>query len=131
MRRRCNDPQLKDYPRYGGRGIKVCEEWNNSFDAFKKFMGDKPEGMTLERFDVNGNYEPGNVGWASVKQQARNRSTNVWYEIEGVTKTLAEWAEFYNLGASGYKRAHERIKRGWSPQEALEVPPRVGNWARQ
>jgi DNA-binding transcriptional regulator GbsR (MarR family) len=73
MRRRCNDPNFLRYEHYGGRGIIVCEEWDNSFEAFYEYMGDRPEGMTIDRIDVNGNYEPGNVRWADPKTQTRNQ----------------------------------------------------------
>ncbi|MCK4499607.1 hypothetical protein KAU11_03870 [Candidatus Babeliales bacterium] len=75
MQRRCNYPKDPSYKYYGGRGIKVCERWN-SFKNFYLDMGDKPEGLTLERKDNNGNYEPGNCEWASRKTQTRNSRPN-------------------------------------------------------
>lgn len=74
MRRRCYDPNFLRYERYGGRGITVCEEWDNSFESFYEYMGERPEGMTLDRIDPDGNYEPGNVRWADPKTQSRNQS---------------------------------------------------------
>lgn len=70
---RCTNPQSNGYSSYGGRGIKVCDKWLNSFDAFVDDVGIKPEGLTLERIDVDGNYEPGNVTWATYLEQANNR----------------------------------------------------------
>lgn len=72
MRTRCENPRASDYPRYGGRGILICERWID-FGAFVEDMGERPEGKTLDRLDVNGNYEPGNCRWASAIEQRRNQ----------------------------------------------------------
>lgn len=73
MRTRCGNPRDKDYKNYGARGISVCKRWAESFIAFFSDMGPRPEGMTLDRIDVNGNYEPGNCRWIDRKTQVRNR----------------------------------------------------------
>lgn len=93
MRTRCNNPRVRAYPRYGGRGIKVCPRWD-SFSAFLADMGEAPEGMSLDRWpDKSGNYEPGNCRWATPKEQARNMRVNRLIEHDGETLCLSEWAE--------------------------------------
>lgn len=98
MKNRCNRPERKDYPRYGGRGIAVCERWM-SFANFVADVGELPfPGAQLERIDNDQGYSPGNVKWASCAEQSRNTSLNVWVEIDGVRLTWKEWAA--RLGVS-------------------------------
>lgn len=109
MKARCRNPTDKDYPRYGGRGISICHEWVDSFEAFFADMGRRPSGMTLERIDTNGNYEPGNCEWATPTEQARNRRRSVYVQWKGRRAHLADVAE--ELGIS-YGAAFMRLKRG-------------------
>jgi hypothetical protein len=73
MIKRCEDPKVHGYQHYGGRGIKVCPEWSASFLTFYHDMGDRPEGLSIDRIDVNGNYCPENCRWATPAQQTANR----------------------------------------------------------
>lgn len=112
MIQRCHDPSNKSYPRYGGKGIQVCPEWRESFVAFMEYIGPRPDGLTLDRIDSKGNYEPGNVRWATYKQQARNTSRNRLHTIDGVTRCLAEWCEILDEPWTTVKK---RIAAGRDP----------------
>jgi hypothetical protein len=123
IKQRCFNPNTEHYARYGGRGITMHKEWADDYAAFLRDVGEKPEGMTLERNDNDGNYEPNNVRWSSRKEQANNRVTNVYVEYKGMTKTLAQWADYlgYKYGLIG-----SRWKKGVRGDE-LFAPPR---WSR-
>lgn len=116
MRQRCKNSAYPEFHLYGGRGITVCDRWDD-FDAFLKDMGERPVGCSLDRIDPNGNYEPLNCRWASPKQQARNTRRNVLVSIDGVEKTVAEWAE--SFGAAKDKTIYKRLKAGWSGRDAV------------
>lgn len=98
MLQRCYNSKYNRFNDYGGRGITVCDRWRDSFETFFKDMGERPRGLTLERIDNNGNYDPDNCRWATPKEQAENRRNNVWIEWQGETKTQADWAR--QLGVS-------------------------------
>ena len=121
LKARCNNPKDKNYSNYGGRGIKVCEKWSKSFAAFLSDVGPRPSpNHSLDRFpDMNGNYEPGNVRWATAKEQSRNRRNNRQIISGGEKKLLVEWAI-----ETGIRRdtIAARIKRGWSAEDALNKP---------
>lgn len=111
MNQRCNNPKNKDYAIYGGRGIKVYPPWKDSFEAFYMMIGPRPNiDDTIERIDYNKGYFPGNVKWVSRQEQVLNKSDNVVLEIDGVSKTVSQWAE--DSPVSGFT-IYKRIKRGW------------------
>jgi len=115
MRRRCEDHNHSAYANYGGRGIVVCARWQK-FENFAADMGPMPRGYTLDRIDVNGNYEPSNCRWASYKQQARNTRTNRLLTCNGETHCVAEWAEIKGMSV---KTLGTRLSRGWTIERAL------------
>jgi hypothetical protein len=120
MIQRCTNPNDGRYASYGGRGIKVREEWLQ-FESFLSDMGERPQGKSLDRYpDVNGNYEPGNCRWANPKEQSRNRRNNRMIEFDGKTATLSQWAE--EIGVPR-ETLLSRLDRGWDLQRALD--PRV------
>lgn len=88
---RCFSEGTKAYPHYGGRGITVCERWK-SFDNFYEDMGEPPPGMTLDRINNDGNYEPGNCRWATMRVQANNKGNNRYLRFNGMIKSVADWA---------------------------------------
>jgi len=73
MKSRCLNPKVANYKDYGGRGITICDRWKESFENFLKDMGTRPDGSSIDRIDVNGNYEPGNCRWATAKVQRENQ----------------------------------------------------------
>lgn len=116
MKSRCNSISHVEFHRYGERGITFCERWK-LFDLFLRDMGERPIGKTLDRIDVNGNYCPENCRWATPKEQSRNTRRNVIVEIDGQSKTVAEWCE--NPLAARDKTVYKRLKSGWSGREAV------------
>jgi hypothetical protein len=117
---RCEKSSHASYSRYGAKGITVCSEWRHDFPAFLRDVGPKPSPEhTLERIQNRRGYEPGNVRWATKKEQARNRSSNRLIEFRSETKTLIEWAELTGIESSIISR---RIEWGWSIEEAMTRP---------
>jgi hypothetical protein len=108
MLHRCNNPANKHYPEYGGRGITVCERWQESFENFLADMGDPPQGTSLDRIDNDGPYSPENCRWATVVDQARNKRCTKLATHNGVTKPISQWA--VELGIH-YQTLFHRHKR--------------------
>lgn len=112
MKSRCYDPSNKRYPRYGGRGIAVCGRWLAAYSNFLFDMGRQPSPQhTLERINTDGDYEPSNCRWATLIEQANNRSNNTRIEIEGRTQTLTQWSRETGVNRTVILK---RIKRGLS-----------------
>lgn len=119
MRKRCYQKNNKDYKDYGGRGIKVCDEWQINFQAFYDWamLNGYKEGLTIERKDTNGNYEPSNCKWATQKEQCNNRRNNHLITYNGKTQTLQKWANEYKINRQTLSsRIH---KLHWSVEKAL------------
>lgn len=128
MIQRCENPKFKWYHRYGGRGIKVCPKWRNSFVAFFEDMGEKPEGKSLERLNNDGDYEKENCIWATRKQQIRNRGVTPFVEFEGSKISVSELAEKFGLS---HRRVADRIKRGYTPEQAVLPSLRKLGWNKR
>ena len=120
MKQRCTNPKKREYEHYGGRGIKVCDEWMRSFLAFFAYVGPRPSAKhSLDRIDVNGNYEPGNVRWATQQEQVDNTRTVKMVTLNGKTQSHSAWAREMGLAVG---QITARIKSGWSVEEAILTP---------
>ena len=121
MIQRCHNPNDKDYPNYGAKGITVCQRWRDSFPLFLADMG-TPAGKawTLDRIDNEGGYSPQNCRWATAKQQCNNRRNTRYLTIRGVTRPLSEWCALVGIGS---KTVLFRLKhRGMTDEEAIYAP---------
>lgn len=111
MIQRCTNPANEHYRRYGGRGIKVCSRWSK-FENFLADMGERPEGLTIERIKNNKGYSPKNCRWATRRQQSNNTGRNRYVTDSGLTLTVAEWCRVLNVK---YSTLHQRYERGQWP----------------
>lgn len=121
MKRRCYDPKHHRYENYGGNGITVCDRWRQSFVNFLSDVGVAPSKFhSLDRFpNQKGNYEPGNVRWATPTQQARNMKSNRLITYSGETLCLSEWAEKIGIDQSTIA---SRLRSGWSEADSVSKP---------
>lgn len=120
MIQRCHREWHQAWKNYGGRGIKVCERWR-VFANFYADMGERPDGMTLDRIDNNGDYEPGNCRWATAREQANNRVDCHLLTYQGRTMNVAQWAVAVGIP---HRTLRGRLRRGWSIERMLETPVR-------
>ena len=124
MRDRCTREKHRSYALYGGRGITVCDEWNNKqsgYSAFRQWSCENgyKEGLTIDRIENDKEYSPTNCRWATRKQQANNTHNNRVITYNGLTKTLSEWGTFTGLG---WARIQQRLDDDWSIESALFTP---------
>jgi hypothetical protein len=127
MSQRCTNPRHKSWSYYGGRRISVCDQWRNDYTAFLAHVGRRPSPKhSLDRIDNDGNYEPGNVRWATKKEQQRNRRFNRYITLNGETLLLLDWAERIGIPHDALR---DRLNRNWPIERALTEP--VGQWRKQ
>lgn len=125
MKQRCENPKAKQYCDYGGRGVTVCKEWSEDFAAFIAYIGLKPSpSHSLDRIDNNGNYEPGNIRWATKLEQDSNKRTNRLITYKGRTQTLTAWAR--EIGISEKTLANRIVRGGWPTELAFTRAPHGG-----
>jgi hypothetical protein len=110
MRQRCYNKNHCAYKNYGGRGIMVCDEWNNNFGNFFSDMGERPEGKSLDRIDNDGNYNKENCKWSTQKEQSNNTRSNTYVTINGETKRLSKWSNLFGINRA---TINARIKKGF------------------
>jgi hypothetical protein len=124
MKSRCFDTQCRSYPRYGGRGITVCDRWlgKDGFANFLSDLGPMPAGYSIERKDVNGNYCPENCCWIPHASQVHNRGITVYLTADNRTMRIDQWSVETGIA---YGTILSRIKRGWSEHDAVMRPVRV------
>lgn len=122
MKSRCFDKNDPAYPRYGGRGVKVCDEWKENFPAFQQWAlsSGYSEVLSIDRINVNGGYCPENCRWATREEQANNKRTNRFITYGGKTMTISQWER-----SLGYRRGLilVRLKNGWSVERAIREDP--------
>ena len=117
MKRRCLDPKRNSYKSYGGRGIKVCDRWLK-FDNFIDDMGERPDEMTLDRINNDGNYEPANCKWSTAFEQCNNKRNSRLIEFNNKTQALGKWC--LELGLD-YRLVSQRMGHGWSVERAFNT----------
>lgn len=130
MRLRCYDEKNIAYHRYGGRGITICDEWKNDVKAFYDWAtaNGYKDSLTIDRINNDGNYCPENCRWATVKEQASNRRSNILVTHNGKTQTMKKWA---NEVGTPYKVVWARMQKlGWSAERALTEPVKKGKWKK-
>ena len=120
MKSRCFNKNTISWHNYGGRGITVCKKWTTSFESFLKDMGEKPEGKSLERINVNGDYKPSNCKWATNVEQGNNRRNNSIIFYKGESKTVTEWSRITGIQRSSI---YSRLRNNWDIEKALTTKP--------
>lgn len=122
MKERCNHQGFRQWKDYGGRGIKVCDEWNNDYSAFKTWAMSHGynDGLTIDRIDNNGNYEPCNCRWVSMKEQMNNKNNNHVIAYNGKSQSLTKWAE--ELGINRGTLSGRINRYHWPVEKAFNTP---------
>lgn len=120
VKQRCTNPKNKAYKNYGGRGVKLCDEWLE-YEPFEKwaFENGYAEGLQLDRIDNNGSYSPDNCRFVSAVENSHNKRNNVWITIDGKTALAVDWAKEVGVNVEVIRK---RLRKGWSPKEAVIAP---------
>lgn len=123
MKNRCYNPNVDRYDRYGGRGITICDEWKDNFQAFYEWSMNNgySDGLSIDRINVNGDYAPDNCHWITMPEQADNKCNSRLFEFNGSAHTVSEWAKITGISRDVI---WNRIKRGWNIDRVLSQPVR-------
>lgn len=121
MKTRCYNPNSPSYKRYGGRNVSICKEWLEDFDSFRIWAENNgySSSLSIDRIDNNGPYSPDNCRWVNNKQQQNNKENNFYVCLDGITKTMSEWAELYNINLH---TIYGRLRNGWDIEDAIKRP---------
>lgn len=126
IKTRCYNSRSRNYVRYGGRGIRMCERWRHSFEHFFADMGEAPSAVhSIERRNNNGDYTPENCYWGTRLIQSNNRRNNVFLTFGNKTQSIADWARETGLS---YATLQQRIYKEWDVADALTVPPQKSRY---
>ena len=118
MRQRCSNPNHSHYGAYGGRGIRVCQDWDESFDKFVEDMGNAPEGMSIDRIDTDKGYNKNNCTWATSAEQGLNTQKSKVYEVNGVRKTINGWSREWGLW---WKATQKKLETMLNEGQAIHI----------
>ena len=121
MKGRCLNPNKSDYSYYGARGVSVCQRWIDSFESFVEDMGPRPQGTSLDRIDVQGDYEPANCKWSTHYEQMNNTRSVRLIEYKGKVLSIAQWARFVGMDKS---TLHYRLDHDFTVGESLGYEPK-------
>ena len=129
IKSRTENPKSPGWHNYGGRGIKMCSRWRNSFENFLEDMGKRPSKKhSIDRIDNDGDYTPENCRWATKEEQSNNMRKNVNITMNGETKTISEWCRIYDIN---YPAALWRLHNGWSVEDVFSIEPFRGRNNRE
>lgn len=131
IKQRCLNPNNRSYKNYGGRGITICDDWKNDYTLFYNWsiQNGYKKGLSIDRINNNGNYEPSNCRWVNKEIQANNTRSNKYITINGITKSLSDWLKDYDISFTIYYRRTKIYN--WSSIQAITTPKGIYNLSNE